>query len=168
MTRWRIHRSTLAEEAQRPVQLANRPALAERLAGLAAVAGDGGNQLVEALVDLLPPDMTDQRDFQVPAVDVGIEIEQERLERRQLVVEHRLAVARDAIEQFFAQPRAHRVNALREPEARTGRDVGGRETKLTAALVALDHLAAEEPVVAEKIVGERDVALPQRLADARG
>src|SRR5579872_2167888 len=73
----------LPEKPKRPVEIAQRPALDQRLACIAAVAADGGDQLVEAIEHLLAPQMVDQRDLEMPAIDVGAEIEQVRLEGRQ-------------------------------------------------------------------------------------
>ena len=112
--------------------------------------------------------MADQRDLKVLAVDVLAEIEQHGLERRALVVEHRLAVRGHAIEQAGAEPGPDRVDPLREGKTGGRRGIGGRKAERAPALIAAHHLAGEEPMIAEQAVGGRNVARRQRRPDARG
>ena len=111
--------------------------------------------------------MGDQRHRQVAAVDVLVEVEEMRLERRTLIAEHRLAVARDAIDQPAVDQTADDIDALREPEAGRLSEVGGGKTELAAAPVAGHHLALDEPVVAEEPIGLFELPCPERRPDAR-
>ncbi len=107
--------------------------------------------------------MGDQRHRHVGAIQVAGKVEKVRLEGRPLVVEHRLAIARDAVEPTPRDQRAHGINALRQPEAGRRREVGGGEAELAAAAIAGNDFAFDEPVIAKKRIG-----LVERPGSERG
>ncbi len=70
-----------------------------------------------------------------------------------LVVEHRLAIAGDAVEQLSVDEAADGVDPLGQPEAHRHGNVGRGKAEFPPALVTGHHLAFDEPVVAEEAVG---------------
>src|SRR5690606_32005685 len=102
------------------------------------------------------------------AVNVPREIEDEGFEWRAGVVEHRLAIGGDADKHFAVEADFDGVDALGEAEGFGDLDVGGWETQIAAAPVALGDRAREEMVVAQKRIGGRDVAIGEGRADAGG
>ncbi len=94
-------RSRRASGPARPA----RRSVAEHVAGVGRCRGSiGGDQFVEAVEDLLAADVADQRDFERLRRKCPRRNRRDPgLERRALVVEHRLAVAGDAVEQAIAE-----------------------------------------------------------------
>ena len=62
----------------------------------------------------------------------------------------------------------HRIDAVLETAILVEADIGGGVAEIAAALLAMDHLAADEPRPAQHGGGFVDLALRQRHADRAG
>src|SRR5205823_4058043 len=116
---------------------------------------------------------TDEGNVEHGVIEVALEVEQEHFEQRRAIVEGRAAAeARDRIEARLVLPLAaadpHRIDAVLETAILVEADIGGGVAEIAAALLAMDHLAADEPRPAQHGGGLVDLALRQRHADRTG
>src|SRR5262245_14019791 len=91
-------------------------------------------------------DPPDEGDIDRLTVKVAVKVEQKYLEQGRSVVEHRAAAeARNPIMALSRNLNAHRINAMLETARGSELQIGRRKTQLATALVAMDHLAGDEP-----------------------
>src|SRR6185312_6787141 len=109
------------------------------------------NEIIDRRKHLFLPDPVDKRDIDGLPVEVAGKIEQENFEQHRAAVEHRPSPeARDPVMPPAADPDAHRIDAVAQSAARVEFEIRGRETEFAAALVAMNHLARDEPGEAEE------------------
>src|SRR3954469_20735969 len=105
----------------------------------------------------------DESDVEALPVKFAGKIEQEHFEQRRTVVEGRPpAEAGDAVNQPATDPGAHRIDAVLQAAGRVQPQIGCRKAELAAALVAVDHLAGDEPRHAKKLRRLDHLAVAER------
>ena len=101
---------------------------------------------------LLVADPADESDIDRAPVEVAVEIEQEDLQQRRTIIEHRPdPEAGDAVVAHVANADAHRIDAVLEPAGWVEPEIGGGKAELAPALVAVDHVPRDEPRRAEEL-----------------
>src|SRR5262245_7913483 len=127
------------------------------------------HELLDAVELELGPDPIDEGDVDDLAVEIAGKVEQEGFEQHGALVEHRPpSEARDAVVATPAHARAHRVDAVLEAAGGVEAQIGGGIAEVPPALVAVHHLGADEPGIAEELVGFRHPAGGERRADRAG
>src|SRR5215467_61707 len=117
------------------------------------------HEVLDAVEFELGPDPIDEGDVDDLAVKITGKIEQEGFEQHRALVEHRPpSEARDAVVAALAHAHAHRVDAVLETAGGVETQIGGGIAELAAALVAVHDRGADEPGIAEKLVGFRHPA----------
>ena len=117
----------------------------------------------------LRPDPVDEGDVHNLAIEIAGKIEQEDFEQHRALVEHRPpSEAGDAIVAPRADPHAHRIDAVLQAATGVEPQIGGGVAELPPALVAMDHLGADEPGIAEKLIRLADLTGGKRRADRAG
>src|SRR5215472_9862502 len=104
------------------------------------------HQFVDRAEELFFANPGDEGDVDGLAIEIAGKVEQEDLEQHDATVEHRPAAKiGDAIVKALADGDPHRIDAVPQPAGRVEAKVSSRKAKLAPALVAMDHLAGDEP-----------------------
>src|SRR5215468_1327966 len=127
------------------------------------------HELLDAVELELGPDPIDEGDVDDLAVEIAGKIEQKGFEQHRALVEHRPpSEARDAVVVTPARAHPHRVDAMLEAAGGVEAQIGGGIAEVASTLVAVHHLGADEPGIAEELVGFRHPAGGERRADRAG
>ena len=111
-------------------------------------------------------DPIDEGDVDDLAIEIAGEVEQEDFEQHRALVEHRPpSKAGDAVITTCAHVHAHRIDAVLEAATGIEAQIRGGIAELPPALVAMAHLGADEPGIAEELVCLAHVTGGQRRPD---